>query len=236
MKLTAPIFKLKHRAKIAARERQVTLSEMLDLVANEEGFQSWSALSSHMRQLPLSQKILTMLDQGDLLLLAGLRGEGKTVLGLQLLTEAARAGRRAAFFTLEYTSEQALVHLRALNKETLPIGAIDIYTSDDISADYIIENLCAAKPGTVAIIDYLQILDQQRVKPSLDQQISQLSKFAKETGTIIGFISQVDRRFDALGKSIPDLSDIRLPNLVDLRLFDKACFLHQGAAQLRNIA
>ncbi|MEJ7015594.1 DNA helicase, partial [Sinorhizobium meliloti] len=29
---------------------------------------------------------------------------------------------------------------------------------------------------------------------------------------------------------------IRLPNLVDLGLFNKACFLHNGEAQLQDVA
>lgn len=82
MKLSAPLFKLKHRAKIAARERQLPLNKSLDLVAHEEGFQSWSALASYMGQQPLSTTALNALDQGNLLLLAGRPGEGKTILGL----------------------------------------------------------------------------------------------------------------------------------------------------------
>lgn len=31
------------------------------------------------------------------------------------------------------------------------------------------------------------------------------------------------------------MRDIRLPNLLDLGLFTKACFLHNGEAQLHNV-
>jgi hypothetical protein len=42
------------------------------------------------------------------------------------------------------------------------------------------------------------------------------------------FISQIDRKYDSTNRPIPTLEDIRLPNPLDLALFDKACFLHDG--------
>lgn len=236
MKLSAPIFKLKHRAKTIARDTNIPLNEALNLVARNEGFPSWSALSSHVARLSLSAKLLTTLKNGDLLLLAGHPGEGKTTLALQLLLEAAREGRRAALFTLEYTSDEARRHLRALSKEDVKVAeAVEIATSNDISADYIVANLSNAMSGTVAVIDYLQLLDQQRTKQTLDHQVKQLAEFAKKSGITFGFISQVDRTFDDTTKKIPDVSDIRLPNQVDLKLFNKACFVHDGEAQLHTL-
>lgn len=41
-------------------------------------------------------------------------------------------------------------------------------------------------------------------------------------------MSQIDRRFELTDKRVPDLSDVRLPNPIDLSLFDKTCFLHEG--------
>lgn len=76
------------------------------------------------------------------------------------------------FFTLEFTEQQARKHIRALEKEPPEVAdALDIVTSDEISADYIIRHLAGSERGTVAVIDYLQILDQQRNKPALEEQI-----------------------------------------------------------------
>jgi replicative DNA helicase len=113
---------------------------------------------------------------------------------------------------------------------------LQILTSDDISADYIIRHLSGSERGTVAVIDYLQILDQQRSKPALSDQVLALGDFARQTGVVFGFISQVDRSFDPESKRLPDIRDIRLPNLVDLRLFNKAYFLHNGEARLQDVA
>lgn len=237
MKLSAPIFQLKRRAKLMARNNSVPLHEALDQVAREEGFARWSLLSSQVAAASLSRSILARLDKGDLLLMAGRPGHGKTTLGLQLLLDAARDGRKAVFFTLEFTEQQARRHLRSLDEG--PHGFCDkleILTSDDISADYIIRHLSGSERGTVAVIDYLQILDQQRTKPALSNQVLALRDFAKQTGVVLGFISQVDRSFDSESKRLPDIRDIRLPNLVDLGLFNKACFLHNGEAQLQDVA
>lgn len=237
MKLSAPIFQLKRRAKLITRNNNVPLHEALDQIAREEGFARWSLLSSRMAASSLSETILSRLTDGDLLLVAGRPGHGKTTLGLQLLLDAIRDGRKAVFFTLEFTEQQARKHIRSMERESGDIGdALEIVTSDEISADYIIRHLSGSERGTVAVIDYLQILDQQRSKPALSEQVLALGEFARKTGIVLGFISQVDRSFDPERKRLPDIRDIRLPNLVDLGLFTKACFLHNGEAQFQDVA
>lgn len=237
MKLSAPVFQLKRRAKLMARNNGVPLHDALDQIACEEGFARWSLLSSQIAAAALSETILSHLDDGDLLLVAGRPGHGKTKLGLQLLLDAARDERRAVFFTLEFTEQQARKHIRSLEKAPSGIGdTLEIVTSNEISAEYIIHHLSGSERGTVAVIDYLQVLDQQRSKPALSEQVLSLGAFARKTGVILGFISQIDRSFDPDSKRLPDLRDVRLPNLVDLGLFTKACFLHNGEAQLQDLA
>ncbi|MDE3826480.1 AAA family ATPase [Sinorhizobium meliloti] len=214
MKLSAPIFQLKRRAKLVARNNNVPLHEALDQIAREEGFARWSLLSSQVAAASLSRSILARLDEGDLLLVAGRPGHGKTTLGLQLLLDAARDGRKAVFFTLEFTEQQARRHLRSLDEG--PHGLcekLQILTSDEISADYIIRHLSGSERGTVAVIDYLQILDQQRSKPALSDQVLALADFARKAGVVVAFISQVDRSFDPESKRLPDIRDIRLRSM-----------------------
>ncbi len=237
MKLSAPIFQLKRRAKLMARAGNLPLHEALDKIARDEGFARWSQLSASMAAGPLSASILSRLDDGDLLLMAARPGQGKTLLGLQLLIDAVRAGRRAVFFTLEFTEPQARAHLGKLATAAPDLaGKVEIVTTEAIGADLIMAHMADAAPGSVAVIDYLQILDQQRSKPPLADQVAALSAFTRDKGLILGFISQIDRSFDPDQKRLPDIGDIRLPNLVDLGLFTKACFLQGGEAQLQNVA
>ena len=237
MKLSAPIFQLKRRAKLMARNNSVPLNEALDHIARDEGFAKWSLLSASMSSPPPFETTLSRLENGDLLLIAGRPGHGKTRLGLRLLIDAARDGRKALMFTLEFTEQQARKHLKSLEVGGGSMSdGIQIFTSDQISAEYIIQHMSGLEPGTVAVIDYLQMLDQQRSKPMLSKQLQTLGVFAQRTGVVLGFISQIDRSFEAEGKQLPDIGDVRLPNFVDLGLFSKACFIHNGEAQLQNVA
>jgi replicative DNA helicase len=237
MKLSAPLFQLKRRARLMARAGNLPLHAALDEVAREEGFARWSLLSARVAAGPLSATILSRLDDGDLLVMAARPGQGKTLLGLRLLLDAVRAGRRAVLFTLEYTDAEARARLTALDTPSPgSTDRVEVVTSDAISADTIMRHLSNAAPGSVAVIDYLQILDQQRSKPPLAEQVAALSAFARNQGLILGFISQIDRAFDPTAKRLPDIGDIRLPNPVDLGLFTKACFLQGGKAQLQTVA
>jgi len=88
--------------------------------------------------------------------------------------------------------------------------------------------LLGAEKGTLAVIDYVQILDQKRTKPALAVQVSQLKSFAHQHKVTIICLSQIDRSFENAGKQTPTLSDVRLPNPLDLDLFNNAYFLHNG--------
>ena len=67
---------------------------------------------------------------------------------------------------------------------------------------------------------------------ALEEQVRSLKAFAIESGAIVVMISQIDRAFDLSSGGMPNIDDIRLPNPVDLSLFDKRCFLHGGEVQL----
>ncbi len=69
----------------------------------------------------------------------------------------------------------------------------------------------------------------------LSEQLGALQAFARKAGIILAFLSQIDRSYDPESKPLPDLQDIRLPNRVDMSLFSKACFLHEGKAQFQAI-
>jgi len=62
----------------------------------------------------------------------------------------------------------------------------------------------------------------------LAAQVRALQAFARRRGLIIVCISQIHRSYDPAKKPFPDIGDVRLPNPVDLGLFNKACFLSQG--------
>ncbi|TIP18308.1 MAG: DNA helicase, partial [Mesorhizobium sp.] len=150
-----------------------------------------------------------------------------TLMSLELAVAAMKQGSRAVFFTLECMHADILDRFRDIGVDPAVFDHLfEFDNSDAISATYIIEELGSAPRGTLAVIDYLQLLDQKREDPELMVQIRALRSFARERGLVLVFISQVDRSYDASRKPFPDLDDVRLPNPLDLSLFDKMCFLN----------
>jgi replicative DNA helicase len=237
MHLSAPIHQLKRKARLLSRAERIPLHAALDRIAGDEGYRSWSLLAAKQPGMTSVRALWPLLEPGDLVLIAGRPGQGKTLASLALLAEAMRSGRRGVFLTLEYTPADVLSRLRAIKIEPGEFtGLFDCDCSDAISADYIVARLAEAPRGTVAVIDYLQLLDQRRETPELALQVRTLKAFARERGLILVFISQIDRAYEGSGKPFPEIADVRLPNPLDLTLFDKACFVNRGEARFRAAA
>jgi hypothetical protein len=229
MRLSAPFYHLKRQARLLSRRHDIPLHQALDRVAAGEGFANWSLLAAKAAEVGPASDLLARLAPGDLVLVAARPGQGKTLTSLGLAVEAMKSGRRSVFFTLEYTHADIVGRFRAIGVEPADFeGLFEFDNSDAISADHIIGRLQTAPRGTLAIIDYLQLLDQKRQNPELMVQVRMLKAFAREKGLVLVFISQIDRSYDPSKKPFPDLGDVRLPNPLDLSLFDKACFLNKG--------
>jgi len=237
MNLSAPIHQLKRKARLMSRAERIPLHAALDRIAVAEGYRSWSLLTAKQPGMTSVRALWPLLESSDLVLIAGRPGQGKTLASLALLAEAMRAGRRGVFLTLEYTPADVLSRLRAINVEPAEFaGLFDCDCSDAVSADYIVARLADAPCGTVAVIDYLQLLDQRRDTPELELQVRALKAFAREKGLILVFLSQVDRSYEGPEKPFPEIADVRLPNPLDLTLFDKTCFVNRGEARFRAAA
>ncbi|ESY22161.1 MULTISPECIES: DNA helicase [unclassified Mesorhizobium] len=234
MRLSAPVYHLKREAKLLSRKDDIPLHEALDHIAIKEGFDSWSLLASKAAAAPPARKMFARMAPGDLVLIGARPGQGKILTSIKLAVEAMKAGNRAVFFTLEYTLADVLGRFHAIGVEPAQFdGRFEFDSSDAISADYIIGRLGSAPRGTLVVIDYLQLLDQRRENSELMVQVRNLKSFARDAGLIMVFISQIDRSYDPSKKPFPDLADVRLPNPLDLALFDKACFLNNGEIRFK---
>jgi len=235
MRLSVPIYQLKKQAKVQSRQYGVALNKALDDLAKKEGFASWSLLAKRHANRSPAAIILQNLSPGDLVLLGARPGHGKTLLGLELIAEALKYQAHAAFYSLEYTNSELVERFAALNVDAgSASSALTLDTSDDICADHVIKQLSQAPHGTVVVIDYLQLLDQNRAKPALAAQVSTLRSFARTAGITIVVLSQIDRLYDLATKPLPDILDVRLPNPIDLKLFTKTVFINDGKVDLQT--
>ncbi|HET6472757.1 MAG TPA: DNA helicase [Pseudomonadales bacterium] len=233
MKLSAPIFILKHRAKALSRSEGIPLHAALDRIANDEGFAAWSLLAAKAANDEPTGRSFAQLVRGELVLIAARPGQGKTLLALDWAIRSMQRGDSAAFFTLDLTAENVAERLASIGFQSDRYAdRLLVDTSDRICADYVVERLAAAAPGTFVVIDYLQMLDQKRTNAELMSQVRTLATFARERQLIVACISQVDRKFDGAQRAWPMADDVRLPNPLDLRLFDRMCFLNRGEIRL----
>ena len=245
MKPSIPIHRLRRQARLLSRQQGLPLHAALDRLAAAEGFRSWShmmadatpAASLDDRLSGSAAQVHARLAPGDLVLLGARPGEGKTLMSLGLVAEAVNAGHRAAFFTLEATQRNVMDRLDRIGADSSKLqDLLVIDCSDAIHADHVVRTLESSPRGTLAVIDYLQLLDQRRENPPLADQVRTLQTFAQRSGVIIVLLSQIDRSYDPSVKPFPDIDDVRLPNPVDLALFDRLCFLNDGAVRLQEAA
>jgi replicative DNA helicase len=236
MKLSAPIFRLKRKAKLISREARIPLHQALDQVAQEEGYNAWSLLAARHADPSSGKRLIDACRQGELVLLGARPGHGKTLLALETAVAAMQRGQRSWFFSLEYGREDIRRTFRAIGEEMAAFeDRFEFDCSDGICASYIIERLADAPSGTVVIVDYLQLLDQKREHPELAEQIADLKTFADERGLILFFVSQIHRDFDSTMNTVPCLADVRLPNPIDLGMFSRTCFLHEGEIEIAKM-
>ena len=184
-----------------------------------------------------AKALFAQLRPGELVLLGSRPGQGKTLLSLDLALQTLRRGAHAAFFTLDFTRDNVIESFKTLGAERETFSdRFLLDDSDKICADYMIAKLASAPAKTLVIVDYLQLLDQRRENPELMPQVQQLRSFAQERQVIVVCLSQINRSYDPAHHTCPGIEDVRLPNPLDLSLFDRMCFLHQGKMQIITTA
>lgn len=229
MRLSSPIYMLKRQARRQAREAHVPLHEALDQIARQQGYPSWSRLAELYSAGDELTRLERSIGDGDLVLVGARPGHGKTSLCIELVARALRGGASCAVFSFEMRVQDLAERLGELGVELhAHAERLSFDDSDEISAAHIERLLEDARPGAWVVVDYLQLLDQRRTNPPLQEQVERLKRLAERKRLRVLCISQIDKRFEDGARAVPGREDVRLPNPLDLSLFDSMCFLHDG--------
>ena len=157
MRLSSPIYKLKRRARLLARDNDIRLHEALNQIATKEGFRDWSHLASRYCKATPAKEIMSQLNPGDTVLIGARPGHGKTLLGLELAVLAEKSDRKGYIFSLDYNEADVWDRFEKLGLRSKEYyRSIVVDTSDDICATYIIE--CLDNTPDHAIVGHLRNL------------------------------------------------------------------------------
>jgi replicative DNA helicase len=231
--LSASIPTLKSRARKLRRAESIPLCEALDRIAAAEGFSTWSLLIAKAAR---RKELIDRLDPGDLVLLGARPGQGKTICALELVISSLRRYEEGWFFLLQNDAFDIDAAFERLGAHRSAFANTFVFEhSDEICAQGIVARIGnSISKKAIVVIDYLQLLDQRRKSPPLQEQVSALAALAKRTGCIVILISQILSAFDAKTKRLPSIADIRLLDDLDPSIFSKLVFLHEGRLRVQR--
>jgi len=239
MKLSSPVYILKSRAKDLKKAQGISLSVALDQIARQEGFDSWSLLISKSEEVfpEKYSEVLGFLNDGDLVLIGARPSVGKSTFTYGLFVQAIEEARPKSFYFTLVERQNNMIERMATYRQTIKLNdGYELDYSNDICADYIISvTQNEVKPGSLIVVDYLQLLDEKRTNPPLQEQIEKLKVFAKKVGCIIIFLCQIDRDIGDRSDQRPALDDIRLPNPLDLGLLNKIILLYRESRRSTEV-
>jgi replicative DNA helicase len=175
--------------------------------------------------------------KGNLIVIAGRPGMGKTAFGLQVALNAVRLNYPTGFFSLEMSGAEIATRYLSnvsgysnleLNNakvdediccdRSAKLTGLPLFV-DDSPAPSLIELKAKARRMVLKygikmiIVDYLGLMTPADNRQSREQQVSELSRglkaIAKDLDIPVVALSQLNRKAEGRGDKIPELSDLR---------------------------
>jgi replicative DNA helicase len=179
---------------------------------------------------------LLRIDVGDLVVIAGRTGEGKTALGVQTLYNNAKQGKPAGMISLEMT--EGGIRKRLENSFGNLPNNFFISNPPALSTSRF-RDICEALKGEqgvdLVLLDYLQMMREKEDYRSRHLEIShiirRLKEIVKELDIALIAISQLSRQVDYRGgNSEPSLGDLKESGDIEYAA-DVVLFIHTPAKE-----
>ncbi|AEK07601.1 DnaB-like dsDNA helicase [Mycobacterium phage Enceladus] len=235
------VTKLLEQGEAFFRDQHEADEKAMDFAKMAESWETWQASEEGYIKTPwpaLNKMLNGGLQRGRLYTIGARPGGGKSIVALQLATNAAFWGFPAVYFTLEMSTDEVMSRMvsagsnvdfgKIMRKEVdledrkkidnymnlhsdMPIQVID---RPRINTEQIVAHCRAVGKLDVLVVDYLQLIDPSDKRLSREQQVAHMSRAlkiaAKELNVAVVACSQLNRGPLKDGK-------MRAPTIGDLR-------------------
>jgi len=228
--------------------------EIIDAAGGLDGYMRLCQITGIPLPWPKVQRAVIGLQPGDLAIVAGTTGRGKTAFAVNLALHAARSGCGVAFFSLEMTRRQVLNRLMSLvgffnsrvfrQQEPLTVvqerdilhaagevGELPVWIRDSAALTVSgliggIQRLRAKRDVRLVVVDYLQLVTGEG--RSRVEQVGSVARGLKnaalELSIPIVALSQFNRD-SSKTKAVPELHDLKESSEIE-QAANLALFLH----------
>lgn len=173
---------------------------------------------------------------GDLIYMAGRPGMGKTAVAIVLAREAAKAGKKVLFFSLEMSDvsiiNRAVLGETSINPEDWKLGRVsdaqilevDEKRSDNYDTElYVIDKssitaseimtICRKEKPDIIFVDYVGLMKPERNLGNRNLELGEIShrlkEIAKEFKIPVVALAQLNRSLEQRTNKVPILADLR---------------------------
>lgn len=181
------------------------------------------------------------LERGTVTLLSGPTGVGKTTLGIQFMSNAAREGKRSVVFTFEEDDRTIIERCNGLNipiEDMLESGLLTLYqieplryTPDEFA--HMVQVEVEQRNATIVMIDSVSGYELSLQGDNLMRHLHTQCKYLRNMGTTTILVNEVHRIVDSFRATEINISYL-MDSIVFLRYFESGSELRRAIGVLKK--